>query len=318
MKTFHQQYQAIFVEIIDIMRFTIVSASIVYVFLFCETTKANTADLLWKKYDIGGPKYEYDSWQYTMDFEVSDFVTDNMIGYALYDGLQCRDGYGLPGDGDNDITQNDGYLESRFRTDNIPPGVGSGIRTIKIESQIVPSKMAQTSIYREGVNGTGIVEYCLRFSNYNKDKYEPDAREVNFLETTVKVSIRFDGDFGVVPYVDEDEVLEIESSQGVAVEAYLCDRDENVVPVSTLKQGQSIRVCVTPTPEVLEQGFRMRQLEEFVYRREIPFSIRQDAIEGGAADELTVLACRPGSVVCAFETLLFADFFASEGVISGE
>lgn len=291
-------------------------SSIAYVVFFCEATTANS-DMLFKRYDIGGPDYAYDNWQYTMDFEVSDFMTDNMIGYSLYDGLKCRDGDGMPGDGDTDITQNDGYLLSRFRTDNTPVGDGSGTRMIKIESQVIPNQMSQSSIYRVDENGVGIVEYCLRFSNYNKDKDQPDAREVNFLETTVKVSIQFEGNFGVAPYIDPVELENIDQEQGVAVLAYLCDSEENIVPVSGLNQGQTIRVCVTPTDEVLAQGFRMREIEEFEYRREIPFSTKQEAIQNGLADQLTLISCRPGSVVCAFDTILFADFFTSEGTISG-
>lgn len=299
------------------MRLTIAS-SIAFVLFFCKGTKA-TGNALVKLYGIGGPKYTYDSWQYTMDFEVSDLMSDGMIGYTLYDGLNCRDGDGTMGAGDNDITQNDGYLLSRFRTDNTPVGDGSGTRTIRIESEIVPSRMSQTSIYREDENETGIVEYCLRFSNYNIDKDIPGAREVNFLETTVKLSIDLNGDFGVQPLVVPDEVEEKQDEQDVEVEAYICDRDENVLQLTEYNQGQTVRVCVTPTQETLERGFRMRQLDSFTYRREIPFSTRQVAISpGGVLDALTVLQCRPGSVVCAFETLLFADFFVSEGVISGE
>ena len=299
------------------MRSTILS-SIVFVLMLCEGAEGNPGNALLQRYSIEGPEYKYDSWQYTMDFEVSDLMSDSMIGYTLYDGVKCRDGDGSIGDGNNDITQNDGYLLSRFRTDNTPVSDGSGTRLIKIESEIVPSRMAQTSIYRENENKTGIVEYCLRFSNYNIDKDVPGAREVNFLETTVKLSVDLNGDFGVQPLVIPDDAEEKRDEEDVEVEAYICDSDENVVPLTEYNQGQTVRVCVTPTQETLERGFRMRQLDAFTFRREIPFSTRQVAtLPGGVPDVLTVIQCRPGSVVCAFETLLFADFFVSEGVISG-
>ena len=304
------------------MRFTSVLSILSLLCLF-ETSRADV-NLLKKRFEIVGPEYVYDNWEFSLDFEVSDFMTDNMIGYSLYDGFNCKNGDAM-NSGDNDITNNDGYLLSRFRSDNVPEGDGSGTRMIKIQSEVVPSKLVNSGIYREGgeaENGDGIVEYCVRFSNYNMDKDDPQAQEVNFLETTVKVLIRFTGDFGVTPYVDPGDIEEKEAIEGVALEAYLCDREENIVPVAEFNQGQTVRVCVTPTAEVLAKGFRMRQIEDFVYRRELPISTRQQAINAGTggepADQLTVVSCRPGSVVCAFETLLFADFFVSEGIIAGE
>lgn len=304
------------------MRFTTLS-SILSLLCFFETSRADL-NLLQKRFDIVGPEFVYDNWEFSLDFEVSDFITDNMSGYSLYDGRNCRYGDAM-NSGDNDITNNKSYLLSRFRSDNVPEGNGSGTRMIKIQTQVVPSKLVNSGIYREGgeaENGDGIVEYCVRFSNYNMDKDDPQAVEVNYLETIVKVSIRFTGEFGVTAYVDKSDVEEEELIEGVALEAYLCDREENIVPVAEFNQGQTVRVCVTPTAEVLARGFRMRQIEDFVYRRELPFSTRQQAITAGTggapSDPLTVVSCRPGSVVCAFETLLFADFFVSEGVIAGE
>lgn len=306
-------YISEFDEKLATMRFTTVSSVLSLLCLF-ETSRADI-NLLQKRFDIVGPEYVYDEWEFSMDFEVSDFMTDSMIGYALYDGTDCKVG-------SNDITNNDGYLLSRFRSDNVPEGNGSGTRKIKIQSQVVPSKLVNSGIYREEENGDGIVEYCIRFSNYNMDKDDPEAFEINFLETIVKVSIQFTGDFGVSVYLDPGDIEVEELNEGVALEAYLCDREENIVPVAEFNQGQTVRVCVTPTAEFLARGFRMRQIEDFVYRREMPFSTRQQAIKAGTggvpADQLTVVSCRPGSVVCAFETLLFADFFVSEGIIAGE
>merc|ERR1711988_820394 len=71
------------------------------------------------KFNLTGPFFEYESLRnINMDFLVSDIMDDSMVGYAFYDGLDCKDTNG----GANDITDNDGYLKSRLRTDLIPVG----------------------------------------------------------------------------------------------------------------------------------------------------------------------------------------------------
>lgn len=281
--------------------------------LFCDLARGN---FLEQRFKIDGPIYEYGDLQFTMDFEVSDFTQDSAIGYTLYDGLNCQDG------GDNDITENDRYLLSRIRTDLTPPGDGSGIRKVKIQSEIVPNFITDSPIYRTDADGNVLVEYCLRFSVYNTGKDETFAMETNYLEVPIKLVIDLNAGFQVDASLSNSDVVLKESSQNVAVEAYICDNEENIVPIVATEQGQTVRVCVSPTPSNLAAGALMRQLESFTFRREIPIGIEQAAIDPGTggvpADQLTIVSCRPGSTVCAFETLLQADFFQGEGVVMGK
>jgi hypothetical protein len=299
------------------MRFTTtIASSIASLILLCDQTQGQAGNILQHRFAIGGPDYTYDDLQFTMHFEVSDFMEDNMIAYSLYDGMNCRDG------GDNDITENDGYLLSRIRTDNTPIGDGSGIRSIRVQSEIVPNSIVESGIYRTDDDDNGVIEFCLRFGVYNMDKNEPRAFETNFLEIPIKLTIEMDGTFSVRAIVDSIGLVLASASQGVAVEAYICDREDNVVPIMPTGQGQIVRVCVSPTAENLAAGTLIRQLEQFTFRREIPTSTKQVAIEsktgGVPADGLTIVSCQPGSTVCAFETLLQAAFFTGPGIIAGK
>jgi len=63
----------------------------------------------------------------------------------------------------------------------------------------------------------------------------------------------------------------------------------------------------------------MKSIEDFTFYRD---DITQVAVElntgGVAANPLTVVSCQSGSIVCAFETLLNADFFEDgAGEVSG-
>jgi len=281
---------------------------------FCDLVQGQS--LLKERYKISGPEFEYGELQFTMDFEVSDFVQDSMVEYTLYDGLNCKDG------GDNDITENEGYLVSRLRTDLTPVGDGSGVRTVKVLSEIVPTGgIGNSPLYREDDDGNAVVEYCVRFSVYNMPKDQTYATETNYLEIPVKLVINLRAGFEIDASVSNSDVVLRQASQNTAVDAYICDSEDNIVPIMPTEQGQTVRVCVSPTPPNLAVGALMRQLESFTFRRESPIKIEQVAISpntgGVPADELTVVSCRPGSTVCAFETLLTADFFINEGVVVG-
>mmetsp|Transcript_2252 Transcript_2252/g.5415 ORF Transcript_2252/g.5415 Transcript_2252/m.5415 type:complete len:376 (+) Transcript_2252:133-1260(+) len=285
------------------------------VFLILLIDRARAGNPLTKRFNVEGPKYEYDDLQFIMEFTVSDFMKDSMVGYSLYDGKTCKDG------GDTDITENSGYLRSRIRTDLAPIGDGSGERIIKVESEINPTQIANSGIYRTDDEGNAMIEYCVRFSVYNMPKDQPQAFEANYLEVPVSLAINLKGGFSVDAAVSNADLVLLQASQDTAVEAYICDSDQNVVPIMPTAQGQTVRVCVSPTPDNLKAGALIRQLESFAFRREIPISTKQTAIEPGTggvpADQLTVVSCQPGSTVCAFETLLAANFFAGEGIVTG-
>lgn len=256
-------------------KFTTLSSITSLVLLFDEA-QAGGGSLLQQRFAIDGPDYSYDALTFTMDFKISDFITNSMVGYTLYDGHKCKDGEGFGGD--NDITENEGYLLHKIRTDNAPLGDGSGTRSIKVSSQVVIPDIAGSPLYATDSEGYGVVKFCLRMGIWNADRNEPMSMEVNFLETLLTLRLNVNGDFAIEAQVSNVDPLLKMNSEGVAVDAYICDYDDNTVPIMPTEQGQTIRVCVTPVPEVLASGGLMRQIEKFDFFRQIPNQVSQSAI----------------------------------------
>jgi len=270
--------------------------------------------------DLSGPVFEFDSLRnINLDFTVSDFIKDSFVGYTLYDGFNCKSTDG----GDNDITENNGYLLSRLRTDLTPiSSDGSGNRTMKINVSIDPNMLVDSSIYNDKGNNRASVEFCLRMSVYNTDKDSPNAQEVNFLENLVILDINLSGDITLdVGVAGADRVVQ-QAYQDIAAEAYLCDSKDNTIAIKEgqeRSQGQTVRICVGPNPDAISDGAYMKAIEDFTFYRGDTKQVAVELNTGGvAANPLTVVSCQSGSIVCAFETLLNADFFLDgAGVVTG-
>eukprot|EP00339_Tiarina_fusa_P018457 CAMPEP_0117012630 /NCGR_PEP_ID=MMETSP0472-20121206/10586_1 /TAXON_ID=693140 ORGANISM="Tiarina fusus, Strain LIS" /NCGR_SAMPLE_ID=MMETSP0472 /ASSEMBLY_ACC=CAM_ASM_000603 /LENGTH=384 /DNA_ID=CAMNT_0004715743 /DNA_START=131 /DNA_END=1285 /DNA_ORIENTATION=- len=267
--------------------------------------------LLEARYRIERPVFKYETLQFDLDYVVSDFMGDNFITYQIYDGHLCREG-------NNDITNNT-YLAPRLRPDLKALGDGTGNRTMKLTLNIDPDEITSTSIF-EDLETYANVYFCVRFNVHNMNYFEPQAIEVNFREVPVLLTINlvdgFSIDLGQVS--DTDLVVEL-AYEDSAVEAYICDTDSNIINGDVRNQGESIRVCVTPTAETLAQGAYLRYIDEFTFQREEHLQVAIEPGNGGeAANELTVVSCVPGALVCAFETLLGAEFFADGvGIVYG-
>jgi len=286
------------------------------VFLFCDQTEGITgAELLQKRWDISDAEIEYNDFEFTLNFEVSDIIENNMIGYTLFDGAGCGD------TGEKVISENADFISARSRTDNTPVGDGTGTRIIKIVNQVDANKIKNASIFSKDESGNGVVEYCVRFGVWAWDKNDPSSFETNFRETVLKIVINLTAGLAVDTSLSKVETLFKNVQQGSEVEAYVCDSDANVVPIEATMQGQTVRMCISPTQKTLNAGIFMRDLEQFTFRRSDPSSVQQVAIAAGTggqpANPLTVASCTPGAIVCAFETLLQADFFVSEGKVMG-
>merc|ERR1712224_1106033 len=221
------------------------------------------------KFNLTGPFFEFDSLRnINMDFLVSDIMDDSMGGYTFYDGFNCKDTDG----GSKDITVNDGYLLSRLRTDLVPIGDGSGERKIKVNMNLDPEKIIDSGLYheKEGSNGNrATIEFCLRFSVYNTDKTDPNTMEVNFLENLVTLDINLMNDFSLdVNLAKADRVVR-DAYMDTAVDAYICDSDDNVLTIEEDKiqknQGETVRICVSPKQQALDDGAKMKSLESFTF-----------------------------------------------------
>lgn len=191
---------------------------------------------------------------------------------------------------------------------------------MKVTLNIDPDTISNSVIF-EDLTTQANVYFCVRIKVYNMDSSDPNALEVNFIETPVLLTVNLVDGFEINSgaLTNAQSAVELAEDDS-AVEAYLCDSDANVVEQGNIQtQGQSVRVCVRPTSETMAKGAFLRYIEEFTFLRE---DISQVAISpqtaGVAGSELTVVSCEAGATLCAFETLLGAQFFSSTGIVSGE
>lgn len=101
--------------------------------------------------------------------------------------------------------------------------------------------------------------------------------------------------------------------------AYECDANNfPTTTITPLQQGDTIRICVEPDQKSLDYGFVMKQLDSTYYSRDDIPGLIQYAVEGGQPDfyGMSEIECIPGSLICAVETTIRAEFFASPGMVN--
>jgi hypothetical protein len=265
-----------------------------------------------ERFNIEKPLFSYDTLQFDLEYVVNDVMGDNSVDFHVFDGNECQEG-------NTDITENNDHLSSRLRPDLKPVGEGSGIRTMKVTLNVDPTNITTSNLYQDFVT-YGQIYFCVRFSVWNMDILDPSAIEVNFIETPVILTVDLvDGfEVGIGALTDADLVIEL-AYQDSAVEAYICDNEANVIEGDIRSQGESVRVCVVPTTKTLAEGAYLRYIEEFTFFREDHIQVAiEPGTEGAPATQLTVVDCPAGSELCAFETLLGAEFFEDGiGIVEG-
>lgn len=196
-----------------------------------------------QKFAIQGPlSYGHDLYDFSLDFLVSDFIDDDMVGYTIFDGLECS------WDDNENIVENSGYLLSELIPDNSTGvGDGSGTRTMEISLSLNPDLIVNSTIYSPYENENdydsnttmtndtdvdsdidtddsydgdrGIIEICLRFSNYNADKDSLYGFQVNFVDNPIVIVLDMTGDLDMEEFdmeIAESTILKVEKL-GIAI-----------------------------------------------------------------------------------------------------
>lgn len=211
--------------------------------------------------------------------------------------------------------------------DETTPGSGDFLRNIAINVTVNPANVETSIVYRdeydEDVKKEAKVEFCMRFSLYTNGD---TPIEVNYLETVVGLTAGLSAGFEIeaVAVAPKDKLITT-AIQDFEVDAYQCTDNYEPLAGTALararNQGEVIRVCVTPNQEARNQGVYMRAIQSFEYNRDYggPLGmVTQTAIADSAeASPLTVLYCAAGDLVCAFDTVLFANMFMSPGNVAG-
>ena len=279
----------------------------------------NLAATLAEKWNITNPTFDYNSLSFDLDYGVSDWITQGMVSYGIYDE-NCKEGeYSL---------MNSNVLTSSLSTISNTRGDGTGTRVQELTVSVNPATItSDTNIYEEAVIGGqqfAIVTFCIRL---NLSTGGDSPIEVNFLETLVTLNVDLTDGFeiGTVAVAPKEKLVKT-ANQAYEVEGYLCDRSYDELndagKQTTRNQGAVIRVCVRPTLEGRNDGIYMREIQSFEFTRTYPDSrpdVRQIAIENSAAasNGLTDLFCERGWEVCMFESILFAAFYRDSGSVDG-
>lgn len=260
-----------------------------------------------EKFHIQEPKFNFEDLQIDLEYLISDVMDDTSVNYKVFDGHGCQD------DGANEITTGHRYLFSRLRPDLKPIGYGNDTRTMKVTLGLDPFSLPLSPIYQD-FDGYGTIKFCVRFSLYNMDTLHSNSMEVNFLETPIQLTVRFVHDLIATIDPFNIELVTDLANQDKAFEAYVCDEDANIIEVDEIQnEGETVRVCVEPVEEIMNEGVYMNQIAEFSFYSN---DLSQDAIiSGEAANDLTFVDCQPGAELCAFETTLGADFFVNGNTI---
>lgn len=103
------------------------------------------------------------------------------------------------------------------------------------------------------------------------------------------------------------------------IDAYECDYNKVALenPGFLRNQGSETRVCVELTQESKDLGLYLDRIHWFYFIREDPREVKQWSIvmdSKESPDALTEYDCLRGEDICAFNTILRADFYAWQGV----
>ena len=303
------------------------------------------------KWNISEPEFAYGSLSFTLDFKVTDYVVQgqDMVRWTIYDEeckpadgsaeVQLIDSSGSFPSGESAVATAQG-LETVNITDStkfgFSHGAGSGVpsESYQIGIKLNPDTISDnTDLYQEFTvqnQLTAQIRFCTRFELWTPTNFynagsgttsvNPTPFEVNFLETLVTLTVDLTDGFeiGSIAVEPKDRVVRT-ANQAYQVVGFLCNPDNSVsTSTEALNQGSVVRVCVEPETEAKNDGIKMRSIDSFSFSRD---TFTQQAIVGGseAPNLLTTYdsgACR-GSDTCAFETILFANFYSSVGAVNG-
>ena len=266
------------------------------------------------------PTVDYEQLQFDIHFTVSDYIqADKHVRYDIYSSIDCGDV--------NDLITNNDIMETSVTEDDTTPGMGidpNSQRIVTISNSLVTTNITQSNSYTSQGEGTAdaFISHCVRFSLWNGEgPNDPNSTEINHQATSIKLSLDFtDEDFSINGQNVEAKERSIETTEDeFFVQAFVCnDIGQPPGDVVPMRQGELVRVCIEPTEQAKEVGFRMRNIDSFTFNQD---TVSQDAVQNeiAAPNLLTELTCNPGSEQCSFSTLLFADFYINnpQGNVAG-
>jgi hypothetical protein len=278
---------------------------------------ANAQSTLEEKWAISEtPTFDYSSLDFSLTFGITDFILPGQAKYQMYTSGCMEEGTPLANQTSGLIAMELIDTANTERQDDVTLNQEA---TIKIS--VDPTTISgNTELYSEDTTigaVTAQIVFCVRFGLHTPG----DDVEVNFLETVITLDIDLSDGFeiGSIAVEPKDKLVRT-AAQAYQVEGYVCTDEEIEGDLLAVRnQGAQIRVCVRPDEEARSDGIYMRRIDSFTWRRDVPVSITQAAVEDGiaASNTLTDLFCEPGELVCNFVSILFASFYATPGAVAG-
>lgn len=195
--------------------------------------------------------------------------------------------------------------------------------------------------------GFGLMRFCARTEiGYNT----PSAvfQDVNFIETLVNIKYDLTAGFSVaaVSVAPKARIAVTESKSTYVLDAWLCDPAEGTESIvkstalgdvrrilpkvrpatkvvegetvaNSFNQGDLVTVCVAPDDLTYYDGIQLNGLSDFDWTRATPTVVTQTAIPVQAEALSAMVGGCSMTDYCMFSTILFADFYASVGTVSG-
>jgi hypothetical protein len=172
------------------MKFTF----LLFAFTAGISTQAQVRGLqsLTQKWNIAGHTFAYDGLHFDLDYQVSDFINDNMVTFAIYD-RHCQEG-------GNSVSNTILKAQKQILTNTYVANGGAGQRMLALDIDIDAATITtDPNIYREDTTRSGAVtaqiDVCVRFSLQTDTT--PNQIEVNFRETLVTLHVDLSDGFEI-------------------------------------------------------------------------------------------------------------------------
>ena len=266
-----------------------------------------------EKWNLTDPSFAYDSNTFNLTFPVTDFIGTGMANFSLWTAPGCQS------DGGTSLTGDDVWSSAPRLVENTDLSGGSSLesgsftgRNATIVAAFDPQKVS--------------IRFCMRFGLWTTEAMGVTTPvEVNFLETLVTLTVDLTDGFeiGAINVAPKNRLVRT-ANQAYEVRGYECNANNFEELTGADKdrprnQGEIIHVCVTPEAEAITDGIFMRSVDKFEFTRGT--TIRQSAVEdntpaGNLLTTYTPADCE-GALVCRFSTILFAQFYATPGQVSG-
>lgn len=254
------------------------------------------------------PQVTYDGLMFNLLFTVSDYIqAQSHVRCVLYESETCG------GNEEDLLPEGSDYISTEVKEDEKTPGGGLSSRVVTITSTLNPQTIRESKAYQEQDDQNAAITFCVRFSLWSGPPSDDEATLVNHVDATVSLTLVFTDEFSIKGQKLEAKETEVKTTDDAFfVEAFLCNElGERIQDLLPYVQGQPMRICVKPTQQALDAGFRMRNIDRFTFEQ--GYTTQEAVINKEAAsNRLTELWCLPGVVQCMFETLLFAYFFQSD------